>query len=227
MKKYIIKSLFIVVLITTLTTSCDDSFIDDAKSYSIDSETYFNSEAEYNLALIAAYDLLQSSYLNVLLGEIASDNTLSGGESATDVIGFQQVDEMTHTASNADIRNIWNFMFAGVNRANYILEFKDKTDFEGKEQVIAEARFLRAYYHFELVKWFGPIPMKGDARFKLNDEKTIPRSPVADVYASIEADLLYAIELPHKLVELQKVLLRHFLEKPICIKINSYRHQQF
>jgi hypothetical protein len=38
--------------------------------------------------------------------------------------------------------------------ANYILEFKDKTTFTGKNQIIAEARFLRAYYHFELVKWF-------------------------------------------------------------------------
>jgi hypothetical protein len=47
------------------------------------------------------------------------------------------------------------------NRANYILEFKDKTTFTGKNQIIAEARFLRAYYHFELVKWFGGIPMKG------------------------------------------------------------------
>jgi hypothetical protein len=53
----------------------------------------------------------------------------------------------------------------------YILEFKDKTTFTGKNQIIAEARFLRAYYHFELVKWFGGIPMKGDVRFKVGDEK--------------------------------------------------------
>jgi hypothetical protein len=83
-------------------------------------------------------------------------------------------------------------MFAGVQRANYILEFKDKTDFPEKNQVIAEARFLRAYYHFELVKWFGAIPMKGDARFSPGDEKLIPRSPVTAVYASIEADLIFA-----------------------------------
>ena len=193
MKKYIIKSFFIVALVTTITTSCDDSFIENAQSYSIDSETYFNSEEDYNKALIAAYDMLQSSYINVMLGEIASDNTLSGGESANDVIGIQQVDDMIHTSSNSNLRDIWNWMFAGVNRANYILEFKDKTDFDGKEQIIAEARFLRAYYQFELVKWFGAIPMKGDFRFKLNDEKTIPRSPVEDVYASMESDLIYAI----------------------------------
>ena len=48
MKKYIIKSFFIVTVLLTVTTSCDDTFIDEAKSYSIDSETYFNSEDEYN-----------------------------------------------------------------------------------------------------------------------------------------------------------------------------------
>jgi hypothetical protein len=168
--------------------------VQEARLYSIDSETYFNTEEEYNKALIAAYDLLQSSYVNVLMGEIASDNTLSGGESATDVIGYQQVDDMTHTSQNSEIRNVWNFMFAGVQRANYILEFKDKIDFQGKNKIIAEARFLRAYYHFELVKWFGGIPLKGDARFKLGDEKSIPRSSVTDVYKSIEDDLKLAIE---------------------------------
>lgn len=100
---------------------------------------------------------------------------------------------MSHTSVNSNVKNIWDWMFAGVQRCNYILEFKDKIDFTGKNQIIAETRFLRAYYQFELVKWFGGIPLKGDVRFKLGDEKTIPRSSVADVYASIEADLMYAI----------------------------------
>jgi hypothetical protein len=193
MKNKIIKIACALVVFAAVSISCSDEFVDRDPVYSIDSENYFNSEADYNQALIAAYDLLQASYVNVLLGEIASDNTLSGGESANDVIGFQQVDEMTHTPVNSNLRDLWNWMFAGVNRANYILEFKDKTDFDGKEQIIAEARFLRAYYQFELVKWFGPIPLKGDVRFKLGDEKTIPRAPVSEVYAAMEADLQYAV----------------------------------
>uniref|UniRef100_UPI003751F8D1 RagB/SusD family nutrient uptake outer membrane protein n=1 Tax=Flavobacterium sp. TaxID=239 RepID=UPI003751F8D1 len=102
--------------------------------------------------------------------------------------------EMTHTPVNANLKNIWDWMFAGVQRCNYIMEFKDKTDFTGKEQLIAETRFLRAYYHFELVKWFGGIPLNGDKRFNVDDEKSIPRASVADVYASIEADLIYAVD---------------------------------
>ncbi|WP_438965195.1 RagB/SusD family nutrient uptake outer membrane protein [Flavobacterium sp.] len=193
MKKYSIITFLIVLVLTTVTISCSDEFVNENPPYSIDSENFFNSEDDYNRALIAAYDLLQSSYVNVMLGEIASDNTLSGGESANDVIGFQQVDEMIHTPVNSNLKDIWNWMFAGVNRASYILEFKDKTDFPNKNQVIAEARFLKAYYNFELVKWFGPIPIKNDERFKIGDEQSIPRSSVADVYASIEADLQFAV----------------------------------
>ena len=193
MKKYIHLFLITGMLFLPVFISCSDDFVETKPAYSIDSENYFNSKADYDDALIAAYDLLQSSYVNVILGEIASDNTLAGGESPTDVIGFQQVDDMIHTPVNSNLKDIWNWMFAGVQRTNYILEFKDKTDFEGKAQIIAETRFLRAYYQFELVKWFGGIPMKGDARFKLGDETKIPRSSVSEVYASIEADLTFAI----------------------------------
>jgi hypothetical protein len=193
MKKYTILTAFLLVTTSLITVSCSKEFINEEAPYTIDSESYFNSESDYNKALTGAYDMLQSSYINVMLGEIASDNTLSGGESATDVIGIQQIDEMTHTAVNPNLKDVWNWMFAGVQRCNYIMEFKDKTDFANKNQVIGETRFLRAYYHFELVKFFGEIPLKGDKRFSVNDEKSIPRSSTAEVYASIEADLLFAI----------------------------------
>lgn len=183
-----------MLFLILFSVACEEDFIDRTPVYSIDSENYFNSADDYNNALIAAYDLLQTTYLNVLLGEIASDNTLCGGESPTDVVGFQQIDDMIHTPVNSNLRDLWNWMFAGVNRASYILEFQDKTDFAGKEQILAEARFLRAYYHFELLKWFGPIPLKGDARFEVGDETSLPRAPVEEVYAAIEADLNYAVE---------------------------------
>ncbi|WP_395052459.1 RagB/SusD family nutrient uptake outer membrane protein [Flavobacterium sp.] len=193
MKKNIISLFSLLTILYFATISCGDNFVDRVAPYSLDSENYFNSESDYNQALIGAYDLLHSSYVNVLLGEIASDNTLSGGESATDVIGFQQIDDMNHSPINENLKNLWDWMSAGVQRTNYILEFKDKTDFPNKNQVIAETRFLRAYYRFELVKWFGGIPLKGDERFKVGDEKSVPRSSVQAVYANIESDLLFAV----------------------------------
>ena len=181
------------MLVVFMTNACSDDFLEETKRYSQDSESYFNSEEEYYNALVGAYDVLQSTYVNVLLGEIASNNTLCGGESATDVPGFQQIDNMTHTQVNSNLRDIWNWMYAGVNRTNYIMEFEDKTNFEGKEIIIGETRFLRAYFYFELVKWFGEVPMK-EVRFQLEDETTVPRSPVEDVYGLIERDLQYAVD---------------------------------
>ncbi len=177
-----------------LIISCTDDFV-DVPSFDEDTENFFNSEEDYQSALVAAYDLLQSTYLNVMLGEIASDNTLAGGESATDVPGIQEVDDMIHTPINAQLRDIWSWMFAGVNRANYVLEFKDKTDFSGKEVVLAEATFLRAYYYFELVKWFGDVPLAVDKRLLFGDQDVIERTPKAEVYAQIEQDLQFAVSV--------------------------------
>ena len=193
MKKHIFKLLAFFSLSAMLTISCSDDFVEVDPPYSINSENYFNSKEDYEKGVIASYDLLHSTYVNVMLGEIASDNTLCGGGSAIDVPGFQQIDDMIHTPVNANLKNIWDWMYAGVNRCNYVLEFKDKTDFAGKEKLLAQVHFLRAYYHFELVKWFGGIPMNGDKRFKPGDELTVPRSSVEEVYAQIEADLTYAI----------------------------------
>jgi tetratricopeptide (TPR) repeat protein len=190
--KILLKTIISGVLLSLFIFSCTDEYVEISPEYSIDSENYFNSENDYYYALISAYDLLQTTYANALLGEIASNNTLCGGENPTDVIGWQQVDDMIHTEVNSNLHDIWNWMFAGVQRTNYFMEFKDKTDFEGKDKMIGEIRFLRAYYYFELVKWFGPVPLKIDERFNLGDETSIPRSDISAVYAQIEADLIYA-----------------------------------
>jgi len=192
-----IKYTILFIATVMMTVSCSDDFV-DVESQNESSENYFNSEQDYQNALIGAYDLLQSTYLNVLLGEIASDNTLAGGENATDVPGFQQIDDMIHTPNNEQLRSIWGWMFAGVNRANFILEFQNKTDFSGKENVLAQARFLRAYYYFELVKWFGDVPLIVDQRFLFGDQFDVDRTPKEQVYTQIELDLMYASDnLPY------------------------------
>lgn len=180
-----------VLIAFVLIASCSDDFV-DVESNAENSEDYFNTEEDYQNALIAAYDLLQSTYLNVMLGEIASDNTLAGGENANDVPGIQEIDDMIHTPINQQLRDIWSWMYAGVNRANYIMEFQDKADFEGKTSVLAQTRFLRAYYYFELVKWFGDVPFAVDTRLQFGDQFSIGRTPKTEIYAQIEIDLMFA-----------------------------------
>ncbi|OIQ24135.1 RagB/SusD family nutrient uptake outer membrane protein [Lacinutrix sp. MedPE-SW] len=183
----------LLILAALFAISCSDDFV-DVNSQNQNSEDYFNSEEDYQNALIGAYDMLQSTYMNVLLGEIASNNTLAGGENANDVPGIQQVDDMIHTPNNAQLRDIWGWMFSGVNRANYILEFKDKIDFNGKENVLAQAKFLRAYYYFELVKWFGDVPLVIDERILFGTQFNVDRTPKNQIYAQLEIDLLSAID---------------------------------
>ena len=193
MKKYNIQLTFLSLLAAVLMVACGDDFV-EVDPINENSEDFFNSEEDYQDALVGAYDLLQATYLNVMVGEIASDNTLAGGESATDTPGIQEIDNMTHTPVNQQLRDIWGWMFAGVNRANYILEFQDKIDFSGKDQIIAQARFLRAYYYFELVKWFGDVPLAVDERLLFGDQFNVDRTPRAEVYAQIEQDLIFAAE---------------------------------
>ncbi|THD69722.1 RagB/SusD family nutrient uptake outer membrane protein [Robertkochia marina] len=191
MKYNTLKYMLMICLAAVTTVACTDDFV-DVDSFDKNSESFFTTEEEYYEGLVAAYDLLQAGYLKNMVGEIASDNTLAGGESATDVIGIQEIDDMIHTPVNQQLRDIWSWTFAGVNRANYILEFKDNIDFPGKETILAEATFLRAYYYFDLVKWFGDVPLAVDKRFQFGDEQNVERTPKAEVYAQIEADLIYA-----------------------------------
>lgn len=181
----------IIILVSILTFSCSDDFV-DVDSKDKNSENFFNTEQDYQDALVAAYDYLQATARNVQLGEIASDNTLCGGESATDTPGFQEIDDMIHTPINSNLREIWTWMYTGVNRTNYIMEFQDNIDFPSKASVLAQTRFLRAYYYFELVKWFGDVPLVIDKRIQFGEQFEIDRAPKADVYALIEQDLIYA-----------------------------------
>lgn len=185
---------FSILLVFLVSFGCSDDFVEVTPPFTVSAETFFETQEDFENALVGAYDLLQATYLNVILGEIASDNTNCGGESPNDVIGWQQVDRMIHTPINQDIRTLWNYNFAGVQRASFIIENQERATFEGGQQILAETRFLRAYYNFELVKWFGGIPIKPSGQFELGEELSIPRSSVADVYAYIIDDLLFAVE---------------------------------
>ncbi len=190
MKKIITKIGFVITC-TLLSFSCD-SYLDINPYYAIDADNYFNSQADYENALVSAYDLMQTSYLDMWIGEIASDNSIAGGESVTDSEGLHQIDNMTHGGVNAELRSLFRWMYAGITRVNYIYEYKDKINFTGKERILAEAAFLRAYYYFELVKFFGDVPLILDKRLGAQEVTSKPRTPKAQVYAQIEKDLTYA-----------------------------------
>ena len=189
MKKSIYFLLFILSIIPI--AGCE-KFLNVDPPYAQDAENFFQTKEDYDRALVGAYDLLQSSFLSLWIGEIASDNSIAGGESVNDSQGLHQIDNMTHGAVNNELRNILRWNYAGITRVNYIMENKDNIDFPEKGQIIAEARFLRAYFYFELVKFFGDIPLIVDKRIGIEEARNLPRTSASEVYAQIEDDLIFA-----------------------------------
>lgn len=194
MKKFITPTIFITIVISGIMFSRCKKFLDVDPAYTQDAENYFNTPADYEMALTGAYDLLQAcSIYSVWIGEIASDNTIAGGESVNDTEGLHQIDLMTHGGVNTELRNIFRWNYAGISRANFILENKDNIEFTGKDVIIAEAKFLRALYYFDLVKFFGDVPLVIDKRLGAEEAIQTPRAPITDVYNQIESDLQDAI----------------------------------
>ncbi|WP_010135134.1 RagB/SusD family nutrient uptake outer membrane protein [Ochrovirga pacifica] len=193
-----------ILTLTPILQSCDDYVELDPVGPT--SENYFNSPEEYEAALIGAYDMLQTTHWNVTVAVAASDDIIAGGDAANfDQPTLQRVDKMEHTpADNNQLRDVWKFMYAGMNRANYVLENQNKIDFDGKEEIIAQAYFLRAYYAFELAKFYGDIPLLTETRegvlriankqVSVGDEYNMNRvGSIAQVYSVIEEDLKEAI----------------------------------
>ena len=100
-------SKILLIYMSLFAYTCADHVDYEAiEGYQITADVYFQSESDYEAALIGTYDPLQWLYLNVLIGDIASDNSLCGGESATDVIGLQQIDDYTHYPANDNLKSI-------------------------------------------------------------------------------------------------------------------------
>lgn len=195
------KKILLIFFIVFGSLGCS-SYLDIEPEATRDAETFFLAPRDYEQGLIAAYDLLQTSYLSIWIGEIASDNSLAGGESPTDTEGLHQINDMTHGAQNNELRSHWRWMYAGITRTNYLFENRNKIEFSGKNLILAQAHFLRAYYYSELVKFFGDVPLIIDKRIALSEAATTKRTPAAQVYAQIETDLKTAAQtLPWVMTE--------------------------
>ncbi|NML37221.1 RagB/SusD family nutrient uptake outer membrane protein [Chitinophaga sp. G-6-1-13] len=172
---------------------------DAHEDFLVTEKDYLQSSNDYSTMVISVYSPLQWLNQAVPIGDIASDNAVTGGENASDVLGLQQIDDYTYTPANDYLTEIWKSAYEGINRANYLTQYKDKNisgnsvNFTGKEALYGEVYFLRAYYYFTLVKFFGDVPLFFERRLNLSDSRKLQRSPKADVYAQIEKDLNAAI----------------------------------
>ena len=200
------------------------------QDFVVTAQDYLKSESDYRTMEISVYTPMQWLNQVVPIGDIASDNAVSGGESASDVLSLQQIDDYTLTAVNSTLSDIWQSAYEGINRANYMTQYKDanlagsKVDFAGKDAMYGEVYFLRAYYYFTLVKMFGDVPFFAERRLSLTDSRSLKRTAKATVYKQIELDLTNAIAaLP--IVQQQKGRITKYAAKALLGKVFLYQNK--
>jgi hypothetical protein len=199
MNKRYIKLIAVVMLMTSFTACKKWVESNPHDRYLVTDLDYLKSETDYRTMAISVYSPLQWLNQVVVVGDIASDNSVAGGESASDVVPLQQIDDFTLTSTNSTLRDLWQVAYEGVNRSNYIIKYREKNKagetvtFTGKDALFGEMHFLRAYYYFTLVKMWGDVPLFINDRFDYNNARSLKRAPKTEVYAQIETDLSAAI----------------------------------
>lgn len=184
-----------------------ESFLDKVPLDFVSPETYYSNETELNTALIGVYDVLSSrSYYGqaiMLHFESCTDESYLNRTSTKTGIS---VNNFTYT--DPFLNNFWFAFYEGIERANVLISKIHKADIDEvkRENILAQALFLRSYYYFVLASNFGDIPLKlvptGSA-----DNIYIPRTPVKVIFEQVLADMKKA--------------------EPNLKKISEYKHPSF
>jgi hypothetical protein len=138
------------------------------------------------------------------MSSIATDDADKGSSAGDNGTDKNLMDALTYTPTAASINEVWTGNYQGIKRANEALANvpRYKIDEGLKTRLLAEARFLRAYFYFTLVRAYGDLPIVDtalDANNPADFEKANIRRPKADVYTFIESDLNVALAvLPTK-----------------------------
>lgn len=187
---------FIAVGLLLLSSSCGEDFLTvDPKGLPL-VDNYYKDETEAYSALIAAYDIMgkqSKGFENmVCMLNAGSDDFYAGGGGPGDGAGIHGFDNYKLDKINMP-RSFWGDFFQGIARANILLDKLPnvKMDEAKKVRFAAEAKALRGYYYFELVRTFRNLPLI-TAPLSPAETYTITQSTPEEVYAQIEKDLLEA-----------------------------------
>lgn len=175
-----------------LTVGCEKT-INLTPDDQIAANQYYKSPMDIDNALIGTYGNLREIYNNYFkLTEIPSDNARTYGETEADSGPF---DKFTFLSSNTIIADAYRTAYRTIAGANIVLGRVDAIsygDASQKKRVIAEAKFLRALMYFNLVRYFGDVPLVLKEVASESEAYTYLRTPAAQVYAQIEKDLTEA-----------------------------------
>ncbi|PKP39200.1 MAG: hypothetical protein CVT98_02770, partial [Bacteroidetes bacterium HGW-Bacteroidetes-15] len=187
-----------------LFTACED-FLDLRPLDQEVSSNFYQTEEQAMQALVAVYDVLtyQStpgvSWAPIItMSDILSDDAYAGGSDANDGMDENELNTFNIPTTSKIVHSIWIKNYIGVYRANKFLEIIDGIDASDsfKERTIAEAKFLRAYFYFEQVRFFENIPLLTFTISGPSEYQQSQNTP-KEVYDQIALDLVESMtDLP-------------------------------
>ena len=187
MKRYITIS---VIVFFTFLSSC--SFLDENPTDRLVMTNFYSSAKDAQAAVDATYQQLNSIYnrLMYMLGELPTDNLKNGLGMPNPFL--QNLEFLRIDPENTFVKDMWVNCYSGILRANSAINnIPDITmDTDLKNRLIGEARFLRALYYFNLVRYFGDVPLV--SKLETINDAMGPRTPKNEVYQFIIDDLTFA-----------------------------------
>lgn len=183
-------TLFICLM---LSQSCTKSFLNVPLQNQQPAVAFFQNASDAGKAVNAMYANLRE-WTNIAFAPIAVESMGSDdaekGSTPNDASFMNDFDTFTATAGEGQISDFWHGQYQTINLANVILDNVPGITMDNtlKARYLAEAKFIRAYSYFRLVRAFGDVPLRLTVP-KNSSEYNIPRSPKADVYTAIETDL--------------------------------------
>lgn len=196
MKKYInTQSFFAAAAISAvlLTASCKKDFLNVPPQAQQPSVTFWKTQEDALKGVNAIYANLRS-WNNVAFNAIAIESTGSDeadkGSTPTDATFFNLYDQFTVTATHGTLQDFWTGQYQNINLCNQVLDNIPNVSMDEslKNRYLAEAKFIRAYSYFRLVRAYGNVVLRLHVP-KDNSEYNLPQSDKATVYAQIEKDL--------------------------------------
>lgn len=160
-------------------------------------DTYFTTADKAKMAVIGIYDCLaaEGSYGQYVMPFASSDDMYMVRGTATGDGTRRDISHYALTSSNTWVASVWNYIYEGIDRANTAIAGIEKMlGYENSDELkelVAQARFLRAFLAFDLVRYWGDVPFKTTSTGSFGDTAQ-PRTEREKIYDQIIIDLDFA-----------------------------------
>ena len=189
--------IFFLFLTATSFLSCGKKFLEEKpRTVTLQDLLKSTDGAERMIAAVynKLYDFGEHSFSWIGITSITSDDADKGSDIGDSGADKDQLDNWTFTSSAISFSEIWLNNFQGIGRATYALKYLPDMNVPDKDRYIGEAKMLRAYFYWNLVRAFGGVPIITKVlESETEIESATNRASAAEVYAYIESDLTDAI----------------------------------